>query len=484
MSGVLRYESGTLVLEGTSPPKGLEAVFAFDARVNLWRAPAYRYPEIVPLLKNRIGANRASQYRVLALERSAAHAPYLHQLEGLAAWRGSSGRGIVVLPTGAGKTELGLMAMEWASRSTLVVVPTRVLMHQWYAELKAAFPDLPVGLIGDGEHEPFDLAVATYDSAAIHAEKLGNRYGLLIFDEVHHLPTEFYEPAATFSLAPYRLGLTASLERADLRHERLYEYVGPVVYRRAAAELRGGVLADYRIEEVRVELSRAERENYQKALELRNAFLEAQRISLGSLEGWSQFVKLSARTEEGRRAMRAHREASRIATAAPAKLRALGAILARHPGQKVLVFTKENELAYEVSRRYLIPCITHQTHVKERQATLEKFAQGEYRAVVSGNVLNEGINVADASVAVNLSGSAVERELIQRLGRILRRMENKTAVFYEVFTRDTREQRVSERRRGLGQGRSEWPQKPPEPPEVVSQERLLPALSWDELGKD
>lgn len=481
MSGALRFERGTLLLEGAEPSGSAREFFCYDPRVKAWRAPAYRYPEIVAGLRDGLVGNHAPKYRRLDLEYFPPHDPYPHQLEALAAWKASRGRGIVALPTGAGKTALGLMAMGWAARSTLVVVPTRVLMHQWYAELKAAFPDVPVGLIGDGEYEVFDLSVATYDSAAIHAERLGDRYKLAIFDEIHHLPTEFYEPAATFSLAPYRLGLTASLVRPDGRHERLFEYVGPVVYRKEAEELRGTVLADYRMEEVRVELSPSEREAYQKALQVRNAFLEANRVSLGSLEGWSQFVKLSARTEEGRRAMRAHREAARIATAAPAKLRALEVILARHSGHKTLIFTKENDLAYEVSRKYLIGCITHQTHVKERQETLEKFAAGEYLAVVSGNVLNEGINVADASVAVNLSGSAVERELIQRLGRILRKSGAKKAVFYEVFTRDTREQRVSERRRGIGSSRGEEaPKKSP----LVSQEMLLPAVSWDEVGKD
>lgn len=490
MPGVLRYQAGTLLLEGTLPAEPVQAQFRFDARVNLWRAPAFRYPEILVSLKEILESNHAPRYRKLALDYASAHAPYRHQLEALESWKTNRGRGVVVLPTGAGKTALGLMAMAFTSRSTLVVVPTRVLMHQWYAELKAAFPDIPVGLIGDGEYEVLDVAVATYDSAAIHAERLGNRYGLLIFDEVHHLPTDFYEPAATFSLAPYRLGLTASLERADGRHQRLSEYLGLVVYRKEATELRGGVLADYRLEEVRVELSPAERARYQQALDIRNRFLEANRIALGNLEGWSLFVKLSTRTEEGRRAMRAHREAARIATAAPAKLRALAVILARHQGQKILIFTKENDLAYEVSRTYLIPCITHQTHVKERQDILEKFAAGEYRAVVSGNVLNEGINVADAAVAVNLSGSAVERELIQRLGRILRRSGEKKAVFYEVFTRDTREQRVSERRRGIApdkgnsrvQGRGDPLESQPKKTTALAQE-LLP-ISWEGLGKE
>ena len=471
MSGVLRYDRGTLLLEGTPAPPALPSVFRWDARVEAWRAPAYRYFEVASELRGQLQANRAPQYRRLALDYTPPYALHPHQREALAAWKQNRGRGLVELPTGAGKTALGLLALSWAGRSALVVVPTRVLMHQWYAELRSAFPDLPVGLIGDGEHEVFDLAVATYDSAAIHAEGLGNRYGCLILDEVHHLPTDLYSPIATYSLAPYRLGLTASLERSDGRQELLYEYVGPLVYRKEAAELKGSVLADYRIEEVRVALSPAERAAYRQALEVRNAFVQAQGIDLGTLAGWAEFVRRSSRSESGRRAMRAHREAARIATAAPAKLRALEVILTRHSGQKTLIFTKENDLAYQVSQAFLLPCITHQTPIKERQALLEGFASGRYLAIVSSNVMNEGINLPDAAVAVNLSGSAVEREFIQRLGRVLRRSGDKRAVLYEIFTEATREQRASLQRRGL-----ERPAHPVSP---------LPSrpLSWEDLGE-
>ena len=97
--------------------------------------------------------------------------------------------------------------MEATPRSTLVLVPTLDLMHQWYAHLTAAFPDAEVGLLGGGSKDRTPILVSTYDSAAIHAETLGNRYGLLIFDECHHLPSEFYRVVAEYSLAPYRLGL-------------------------------------------------------------------------------------------------------------------------------------------------------------------------------------------------------------------------------------------------------------------------------------
>lgn len=473
MAGTLRYDRGTLTLE-ERPPEAVIGEFVFDSRVDLWRAPAYKYSAIVKLLRRQIAANHAPLYKKLELSHAQSRTPYPHQLEALEAWKAARGAGLVVLPTGAGKSYLGLLAIAWAGRSALVVVPTIDLMHQWYAELKAAFPDFPIGLIGGGYYEPTDLSVATYDSAAIHAERLGNRFGMLVFDEVHHLPTAFYKPAATFSLAPYRLGLTATPERNDLRHTELQWLVGDLVYRREAADLAGDVLAPYRLERVHVELSPAEREAYRKALEERDGFLRVNGISLGNLTGWQEFVMRSAKSESGRRAMKAHREARRIASAAPAKLRALEVILTRHTGQKTLIFTEDNETAYHISTRYLIPCLSHQTKVKERQEMLELFRSGVYRSIVTSKVLNEGVDVPDASVGVVLSGSSVARELVQRLGRIIRRAEGKQAVLYEIIARDTREERVSERRRLGVQVEA-----------LTSQPRLmsLEPVSWDDLGQ-
>ncbi len=104
-------------------------------------------------------------------------------------------------------------------------------------------------------------------------------------------------------------------------------------------------------------------------------------------------------------------------------------------------------MAYEVSMRFLIPCLTHKTPVKERQEVLERFKAGLYIAIVASKVLNEGVDVPEASVGVVLSGSSVAREFVQRLGRLLRRSEGKRAVLYEVVARATREERVAERRR-------------------------------------
>ncbi len=445
----LRFDRGTLLLEGKAAfPPGINDYFHYDPRVDAYRAPAHYYAQVIGSLRGSLTRNQAPRYGRLELVSALPIEPYPHQQEALACWQAASGKGVVVLPTGAGKTLVGVLALCWARRDGLILVPTLDLMQQWYALLKLAFPEQEIGLIGGGYHEVLPLAIATYDSASRHMDRLGNRFGTLIFDEVHHLPSEFYRCIAEFSLAPYRLGLTATLERADGRHADLAGLLGPTVYHKRPAELAGKVLAPFEIRLVYVELSHEERVAYRQAMDERNGFLQANRISLSSLTGWSRFVMLSARSTEGRRAMRAHREARRIAHATPAKLRALSKILADHPANKTVVFTEDNATAYEISQRFLIPCLTHQTLIKERQFILDAFKAGTYRALVTSNVLNEGVDVPDASVAVILSGSASKREFVQRLGRILRRGENKQAVLYEVVSRETREERVAEQRRG------------------------------------
>ncbi|MFY9224421.1 MAG: DEAD/DEAH box helicase family protein [Blastocatellia bacterium] len=448
MDKLLRFDQGTIVLEGFSKlPVEVESYFYYDARVDAYRASSHHYFEVINKIKHLIKTNKAAKYRKLQLATSLPLTPYPHQQEAIKNWKANKGRGLIVLPTGAGKSLVGVLAILWASRTSLVVVPTLDLMHQWFALLKANFPDVEIGLIGGGYYEVKDLSVATYDSAARHMERFGNLFGMLVLDEVHHLPTEFYKNIAEFSLAPYRLGLTATPERLDLRHQDLPALIGPLVYRREAIELAGDILAPFQIRRLYVELSGAERQAYQAALELRDNFLRLNNISLRSLIGWQHFVMMSARTMIGRQAMRAHREARRLAQAAPAKLRTLEVILLQHQEEKTVIFTEDNATAYEISKTFLIPCITHQTRVKERQHILTSFRSGSYKTLVTSKVLNEGVDVPDAAIGVILSGSSVNREFVQRLGRILRKSEGKQAVLYEIVTRNTQEERVSQRRR-------------------------------------
>ncbi|MGK7933481.1 MAG: DEAD/DEAH box helicase, partial [Microcystaceae cyanobacterium] len=358
-------------------------------------------------------------------------------------------QGVVVLPTAAGKTYLAQLAMESTPRTTLILVPTLDLMHQWFTQIRQAFQGVEVGLLGGGSKDRTPILIATYHSAAINAETLGNQYALQIFDECHHLPTDFFRVIAEYAIAPYRLGLTATPDRSDGSHHELDYLIGKVVYSKGVDDLAGNTLAEHRIEQIKVKLSPEERHRYDNAIKTRNDFLRSNNISLRSLDGWQLFVQASARSPHGRRAMLAHREAKDISAGTDGKLSVLRDLIEEHYPEPMLIFTNDNATVYRISQEFLIPAITHQTPVKERHEVLNLFRQGDYKMLVTSHVLNEGVDVPEVKYAVILSGTGSTREFVQRLGRILRKGKgkHKLAVMYEVVAEDTAEERTSQRRR-------------------------------------
>ena len=173
------------------------------------------------LIKHKIPyEDHCQEYARTPRALSVGRTPREYQTEALQSWESQGRKGCVILPTGAGKTYVAMLAIQSAQRNTLVVAPTLELVRQWYDQLRLSFRE-DVGVVGGGEHVVCPLTVTTYDSAHIHMEHFGNRFGLIIFDECHHLPSEAYRFAAEGCLAPYRLGLTATPERSDGRDELL-----------------------------------------------------------------------------------------------------------------------------------------------------------------------------------------------------------------------------------------------------------------------
>jgi superfamily II DNA or RNA helicase len=443
------FQSGTLALKAPRDwPLGEGLPCVWDGRTGCFRAEARAYAEIIrTLVRAQVPyEDRARRYLELTAHALVQRTPRPYQAEALAAWEKQRSQGVVVLPTGAGKSQLGVMAIEKKQRSTLVVAPTLDLVRQWFQILRATFA-LPIGIIGGGEHDVQPLTVTTYDSAHLHMQNLGARFGLIIFDEVHHLPGETYALAARQCLAPFRLGLTATPERADGREEVLNELVGPLAFRREITEMSGAYLAQYETERIAVELAPSEREEYEAERAVYLGFVRAQGIRMGSPEGWREFIMRSARSAAGRRAMQAYRRQRELAFAAPAKLDYVALLLHVHRADRTIVFTEDNATAYGISERLLIPAITHQTKISERADILAKLDSGAYNAVVTSKVLNEGVDVPSANVAIVVSGSGSVREHVQRLGRILRQQEGKRALLYELVTAQTGEAFTSERRR-------------------------------------
>jgi superfamily II DNA or RNA helicase len=443
----LAFASGTIEIRGAQDGV-LPASCLWDDRTRCHRAPAIAYADVVRALRAR-GLELDDQARryeeidaALRVHREAR--PF--QREALSSWLAAKGRGVVVLPTGAGKSHVALLAIEAKRRSTLVLAPTLDLVRQWYDLLRLSF-DLPVGVIGGGEHRIAPLTVATYDSAYLHMEDLGARFGLAIFDECHHVPSDAYAVAARLCLAPFRLGLTATPDRADGRDRDLDELIGPIVANEPIGALAGEWLAEYETERVVIELSAEERAEYEAERDLYRAFLKKHGIRMRGPEDWGRFIQRSTRSAEGRRAMLAYRRQKQIALTTPAKLGWVEHLLDRHRSDATLLFTDDNATAHVISRRFLVPVITHETKVSERSRILERFADGTYRAIVTSKVLNEGIDVPAASVAIVISGSGSVREHVQRLGRVLRKHGEKHAILYELISGGTAEAFTSERRR-------------------------------------
>ena len=449
----LVFDEGTILIEGLveGEDRGLPGV-KFDPRAGLYRAEGIWYRSIVQhlmdlgLKQNVDFTNGARDYKKTPWPMRVAREAFPHQLEGLKAWTEAGCRGVVVLPTGTGKTHLANLAIHQVGLPVLIVTPTIDLMNQWYDELTLTFAT-EVGMLGGGSYDVKPLTVTTYDSAYIHMSRLGNKFGLVVFDECHHLPGPTYGQSAVCSIAPYRLGLTATPERADNAHEHLDVLIGPIVYRREITQLRGEYLADYRIESLYVNLTDQERFEYEDSRETYRSFLQQSGIDMRLPNAWGQFLFMAHRSPEGRQAYLAYRRQRELALAAPAKLGLLARLLERHNGDRILIFTHDNATVYKIARQFLVPVITHQTKTKERREVLLRFNSGDYPIVATSRVLNEGVNVPEANIAVILSGSASVREHVQRLGRILRKSGDKEATLYEVVTRGTVEEFTSNRRR-------------------------------------
>ncbi|PSP83648.1 DNA repair helicase [Halobacteriales archaeon QS_6_64_34] len=441
----LTFEEGTVRLAGDVPPDlpGVE----YDDRSKSARAPACRYADLLAALDER-GVDYDD--RVLDTDSVALSTTYElreYQQTALDAWRDADDRGCLELPTGSGKTVIGIAAMVALGTPALVVVPTIDLLEQWQRELETEF-QRPIGRLGGGKQRVESVTVATYDSAYLRADELGDRFGLVVFDEVHHLGGEGYRDIARLLAAPARLGLTATFERPDGAHEVIEELVGPLVQRVAVDDLAGEHLADYDIKRIAVALTDDERERYEAHQGTFTDYLKQSNIQLRSGSDYQELVKRSGNDPKAREALLAKQRAREVMMNAKRKVDRLADILDRHRGDRVIVFTAYTDLVYRLSERFLIPAITHETSARERREILERFRDGTYSRVVTANVLDEGVDVPDANVAVVLSGSGSEREFTQRLGRVLRPKEDGLrALLYELVTEETAEERVARRRR-------------------------------------
>ncbi len=443
------FDKGTLILQNV--PEEIQSQLPdirWDERTLTYRAPAYRYRHIVTHLRahNTPYNDSARQFTVKNFSSQKSLSPYPYQSEAIDAWLANNKRGVISLPTGAGKTFIAILLIEDTQRPTLVHVPTIDLMHQWYDVLKEHFGQ-EVGLYGGGHHDLSDLTVTTYQSAVMHAPHYGNRFGFAIYDECHHLPGDQYQYAAISSIAPFRLGLSATPDRVDGKENRLYEFVGECCYEAKVQDLSGDTLAPYRVVTMAIDMEDTERIQYLDARKTYLDFLRKANINMGTSSGWRNFLWKSSQSDEGRVAFKAYLTQKQLSFASKAKQEWVWKLIQRHRGDRIIIFTQDNDTAYDIGTQFFLPVLTHQTKQKERASFLNGFRDGSYSILVTSKALNEGVDVPEANVAIIVSGSGSVREHVQRLGRILRKKEGKQAILYELISKQTGEHFVNKRRR-------------------------------------
>lgn len=448
MSKSVYYHGGTLVLRDVDTRERPPAPFKLIRE--RWRCEGYHYGSLQPYLEEQAVRDTVPRWQPLNLKLQESREPHDYQVAALAAWDQAARRGSIVLPTGAGKTFVAIHAINRVNRSTVVVAPTIDLLHQWYARLVNAFAS-DVGVYYSGEKKILPLTVTTYHSAGDLIAEYGNAFKLIIFDEVHHLPAPSWGEAALMAPAPLRLGLTATYPE---EHEqgngrwRVDDLIGPIVYTKRIEDLVGQQLAHYRTQRLRIDLSPDERTRYEADYAIYMGFVRLRQLPRSHGAGWlMELMRLSATDVQARRAFLARQRLLQLLGSCTGKFTALDALLREYVTERVLIFTEHNATVYDIAARHLIPAITHETHAAERKHILDGFQTGHYRVIVTSKVLNEGIDIPEAKVAIVLGGGSSTREYIQRLGRVLRKVENRQAVLCEVIARKTIEESKAQRRR-------------------------------------
>jgi len=446
----LVFDRGTLALTGAGrselPPAWRDDPWQWDPRSLAWRCDAFQFARVKEQIAEAELEVTDTVPRWQYVRWGQIYLPELRteQKEAVEAWLGN-GAGLVIMPTGTGKTEVALAIMRETAVSTLVVAPVRDLMYQWHQRILRGL-NYDAGIIGDNIYNLKPVSVTTYDSAYIHMDKLGDYFGMVVFDECHHLPGRLRRDAAVMCAAPMRLGLTATPERSDGKDADLEWLIGPKLYEMPLSKARGRTLAEYQVVRIPVHLNPEERTKYDSLSQLVRGFMYERRQEQPDYS-WEDLCSETCKDPEARKAQKAYFAKQAIEDRAEEKLRVLEDLFRLHTGTRVIVFAGSNAMARDVSLKFLIPCLLNHSKKHERRDILEGFAQGDYPAIVANQVLDEGVDVPKAKVAVVLGGKSSSRQAIQRLGRVLRKSGVEKAVLYEVVCEETKEEMRSRRRR-------------------------------------
>jgi len=464
MSRKLQFDQGTLTLEGFDANAAAQQFpsvpWGFDLRVNQFRTDALWYHDIEQaLLQSSVPIeNQVKRWQAVAWSCNRLPPLRIEQQEAVTRFMKAGKRGVIVMPTGTGKTAVALEIARQLKTACLFVAPVRDLMYQWQRRLLELL-NYDAGVIGDNLFDVRAVSVTTYDSATIHANQLGNRFGLVVFDECHHLPGRYYREAALMSAAPFRLGLTATPQRSDGKHEDLAHLIGPKVFELSLKAVTGRSLANYQVVRIPVKLSGEEQRRYDELSRTISDYV-CERREEDNRFVWAQLCRETNADSRARTILKAFHQKQAIENRAQEKLRVLEDLFRLHAGEPILVFVGSNSMARQVSLRFLVPCLLSHCGKKERQEILSGFETGVYPVIVANQILDEGVDLPEAKVAVVIGGSSSTRQAKQRLGRILRKSASGNATLYEVVLDETNENRRSRARRRSDAFREDPAQEP------------------------
>jgi DNA or RNA helicases of superfamily II len=369
-----------------------------------------------------------------------------YQQEALDKWRSNNYQGIVALPTGSGKTLIGVSAVVLTGRRSLIITYTREQMFQWRDAIVRStnIPQSMIGLMYSEEKRLAPITIITYQSGFRIISEISPLFDLLIVDEVHHLPADKFKHIAVHSIAKYRLGLSATPYREDGKHEELFPLLGGIVYHKTPAELAAmGFLARYRVVTVKVGLKRDELEQYNS---LRKLYFK--------LANGRDFKKVLDDALKGdqkaREALKIHSQMKMLLAKSESKLEKAVEIARDEleKGGKIIVFTQYVEQAEELSKRLGAYLLTGEVPPLERKRIIEEFKTASKGILVVTTVGDEGLDIPDANVGIMVSGTGSRRQFIQRLGRLLRpKPGGEEARLYEIVLEKTPEEYQSRRRK-------------------------------------
>ncbi len=453
----LSYRLGLAVVRGVAPADA-PSWLVHDPRIDALVAPGHRFAELRAWAIDHDVTEAGGETEALDRPLLDPRTPRPYQREAVDRWLAGGGRGTIVLPTGAGKTLVALLAIHETAAATCIVAPTRALVAQWFTQLADAFGSDRVGAWYGDEKEVRELTVTTYHSAFALLERWGERFALLVLDEAHHLADTSAGEARAWHdhlrIAParFRLGLTATYP--DGRDAELRRLVGPVAYRRSIGEMTDAELARFALVKRYVRLSAEEEARYVTLTETYERHLEVaghRERGATPADAWRMFAASARRSPAARRALRAFHERERLVRLAEGKLRETVRILQMHPAERAVIFCGGTDAALSISRALAIPMITASTPASERHALLGALDRGDIRAVASVRVLDEGWDVPAAKLGIVLGDSTrgSGRQHAQRLGRLLRRQGDSVASLYEIIAAGTYEF-LSSQKRGAG----------------------------------